>query len=380
MRKHFILLLTILLAFAACKSKHSAQVSDGYFELAASIESLQELSTVVQQRSIDSQEFLVYIYNKNGNVIAGYPKVFGEMATRVTLTPGEYQVKVFSEAPEDFPYPTTDEFWVYNGESSFIIEADEVTSVKITANLLTSKVQLLPSDEFCLAYPDYEFNLSGITLDASSNKAIYVEGGKKLKITLSYTENDEKIYKTYTTTDVIPRGVEVTINFNYKGASMVTGDAGFEIIVDSSLGSYNIDWDIDDGEITDGNSTDEKGGELNPYTVEEAKLIQDSSEAWVEGFIVGFVKGSSTVTANYLEAEDSNVAIASKAGETDITKMLFVELQASSANVRSILGISSTSGESLGYFVKFKGNLEKYFSRDGLKGISTDDEYEIISR
>ncbi|MFV0365574.1 MAG: DUF6359 domain-containing protein [Mangrovibacterium sp.] len=83
---------------------------------------------------------------------------------------------------------------------------------------------------------------------------------------------------------------------------------------------------------------------------------------------------------DYLEAADSNIAIASAKGETNIENMLFVELPSSSAGIRSALGINATSGASLNYQVKLKGVLETYYSRSGLRGVNGADEYEIVNK
>ncbi|MFV0522002.1 MAG: DUF6359 domain-containing protein [Mangrovibacterium sp.] len=378
--KYTLLFLLVLIIFQSCKFSSSSYVGMGYLELKTNVEALQELDKKIDLKSAETNDYMIYIYNHNGVLLSGYPKSYGEMASQITLTAGQYQVKVYSEALEKFPFPTQEEMWIYSGSQDFIINPDDVTKVEVTASLLTSKLEIVLTEEFQLGYPDYIFNIDGILLSSDKMDAIYVEGGKKQQVVLSYTENSEKVYRTFLTSEPLPKGTVVTLNFDYEGGTLETGDSNFNIIVDSSLDTTNINWDIADGELSNTDPTLEKGGKYNPYTISEAKARQDGSYAWVEGYIVGYIKSSINVITNYEEAKDSNIAIASTPGETNVANMLFVELSGSSSNVRKALGLSSTKGASFGYGVKLKGTLEKYYTAEGLKGVNTTDEYEIISR
>ncbi len=119
-----------------------------------------------------------------------------------------------------------------------------------------------------------------------------------------------------------------------------------------------------------------------PYTVEEAIGIQDGSNAWVEGYIVGFIVYGTptTVTKDASQfTSDTNIAIATSPDETDTDKMIYVQLSGTGSAARTQLGLSSTSGASLGKHVKLNGSLANYFgAHAGLKGVSTAEQFEII--
>src|SRR5690606_14764825 len=85
----------------------------------------------------------------------------------------------------------------------------------------------------------------------------------------------------------------------------------------------------------------------------------------VEGYIVGFAKSE---TSYVIEAEtDTNIAIADNPGETDVTKMLYIQLPNSPASIRAEFGLKSNPGN-LGKKVVITGSLEKYFGNHaGLK-------------
>lgn len=160
------------------------------------------------------------------------------------------------------------------------------------------------------------------------------------------------------------------IAFYYHGEGSSGGSTTFRVD-DFKYGDYNI------------TPPAEGGTKEDPYTVEEAIGIQDGSTAWVEGYIVGFIVYGDPVTVTNDPtqfASDTNIAIATSADETDTSKMLYVQLSGTDSEARTQLGLSSTSGGSLGYKVKLNGELKNYFGdHAGLKGISSADEFEIIT-
>lgn len=85
----------------------------------------------------------------------------------------------------------------------------------------------------------------------------------------------------------------------------------------------------------------------------------------VEGYIVGFAKSE---TSYVIEAEtDTNIAIADNPGETNVTKMLYIQLPNSPASIRAEFGLK-TNPSNLGKKVVITGSLEKYFGNHaGLK-------------
>ncbi|MEK3993970.1 endonuclease [Psychrobacillus sp. FSL K6-2365] len=100
-------------------------------------------------------------------------------------------------------------------------------------------------------------------------------------------------------------------------------------------------------------------------TVEEALAqfdVNGKKNLSVVGYIVGHVKNETSVTPT--ASDDNNFAIASSANETDITKMLYVQLTTS---YRGEFGLKSIPGN-IGKEVKISGSLEKYFGNHaGLK-------------
>lgn len=100
-------------------------------------------------------------------------------------------------------------------------------------------------------------------------------------------------------------------------------------------------------------------------TVDEAITqfdVNGKKSVIVEGYIVGYVKSETSVTGT--PNDDNNFAIASSANETDISKMVYVQL---TTPYRSELGLKTNPGN-IGKRVNISGSLEKYFGNHaGLK-------------
>src|SRR5699024_3186876 len=94
----------------------------------------------------------------------------------------------------------------------------------------------------------------------------------------------------------------------------------------------------------------------DPITVEDAIVkTKDGSEATVEGYIVGYVISPENVTRTDFR-EDYNVAIADEPGETDIDKMLYVQV---SSQYRADYGLA-TNPENLDKQIIVTDDLEQY--------------------
>lgn len=108
------------------------------------------------------------------------------------------------------------------------------------------------------------------------------------------------------------------------------------------------------------------GTDEDPYTVAEAIAKQDNSVATVQGYIVGQpTAANKVITTGY--SNDSAIAIADTAGETDTTKMLYVQIPSTPTSLRANYGLK-TNPTIIGRFIKVTGNLTPYFTpHPGLK-------------
>ncbi|WP_203364574.1 endonuclease [Bacillus sp. REN10] len=84
----------------------------------------------------------------------------------------------------------------------------------------------------------------------------------------------------------------------------------------------------------------------------------------VRGYIVGYVNGNTSVTRTPAEFQDTNIAIADTPGETDTSKMIYVQLPTGELRKNWNLKMNP---QLLDTQVDVNGSLQAYFSHPGLK-------------
>jgi len=108
---------------------------------------------------------------------------------------------------------------------------------------------------------------------------------------------------------------------------------------------------------------DGTGTSDSPYTVAQAIGIQNGSIAVVQGYIVGQPTSATTVLKSGFTG-DTAIAIADTVSETDVTKMLYVQLP---TNFRTDFGLK-INPNNMGVLIKVTGTLTPYFTpHAGLK-------------
>ncbi|WP_407271237.1 DUF6359 domain-containing protein [Radiobacillus sp. PE A8.2] len=150
-----------------------------------------------------------------------------------------------------------------------------------------------------------------------------------------------------------------------RNASILSGDTNSTDAFDP-----NIEWDVYDKDTVTN---------LGSHTIEESDYISvadaianNAGEATVRGYIVGTVTSSSNFDLEAPFDRATNLGLADSPTETDVSKMIPVQLP--SGSVRSALNLVDNPGNH-GALVEITGDLETYFSIPGLKSPSA---YEII--
>lgn len=150
----------------------------------------------------------------------------------------------------------------------------------------------------------------------------------------------------------------------------------------SSTGANTVEITLN-GTTTEPIVTIGDGSETNPFTVADVKLLNNTlagnTKYWVKGFIVGTATaGNGTdLTDVTLEAPftvRSNIVLTDAANETDLTKMIGVQLPL--GPVRDALNLVDNE-HLLQKEVKVYGTLEGYFN--GTPGVKNTSDYHIIS-
>ena len=130
-----------------------------------------------------------------------------------------------------------------------------------------------------------------------------------------------------------------------------------------------------DGEGADTPDVPTDGGTKDaPYTIAQVLSGSLSGTGWAEGYIVGWVDGMTLSEGAKFNAESTirtNILVADKAGETNLSNCVPVQLP--SGSVRDALNLSDNPGN-FGKKVKLNGSFEKYFGASGIKSVT---EYEL---
>lgn len=162
--------------------------------------------------------------------------------------------------------------------------------------------------------------------------------------------------------DIIPGGVgAVTGILSYFGTD-------WQLLLIDKAGMEGFDGSIPENPenpvVGDGDGSEEK-----PYTVSQVIGGVSGTDAWVKGYIVGYVPDKSLSEAVF-EApatSASNILIAGTADVKDVSQCVPVQLPA--GDVRTGVNLKDNPGN-LGKEIFLKGSLEKYFGTNGLKSVS----------
>ena len=111
----------------------------------------------------------------------------------------------------------------------------------------------------------------------------------------------------------------------------------------------------------------------DPYSVAEVLVANDATDVYVEGYIVGFVTGTSSFTTTIASGNNSNWALADDAGEDSFDNI--IPIQISGASTQASYGLSNNP-HLMGAKVLIKGNITNYFSKRGIKNVA---EISILS-
>ena len=119
-----------------------------------------------------------------------------------------------------------------------------------------------------------------------------------------------------------------------------------------------------------------EGTKEKPYTCADVLKLNNAigDKAWVIGYILGGAKTAGSPTAlvvDNLTGENTAIAIADVATETDNTKMVSVQL---GQDVRAAVAATTSKGRA----IEVQGTLEAYLTVPGVKGVNAAANYEFV--
>ncbi|MFD1737017.1 DUF6359 domain-containing protein [Bacillus salitolerans] len=232
------------------------------------------------------------------------------------------------------------------------------------SNTLSLSGTLANSETYVLAHPSSDPAILAIA-DVQNGSVINFNGDDALVL-----KNNGTVIDSFGQVGVDPGsswgGITVDKTLVRK-ADIVTGDANPTDSFDPS-----IEWDVNAKDTFSflGTHTVNNNQEPDPVkdyvTVAEA-IANNSGIAKVQGYIVGTVSGSTSFDLEAPFTLATNIALADSPTETDITKMIPVQLP--TGEIRTGLNLVDNPSN-LGAKIEITGSLEAYYTLPGLKSPS----------
>ncbi|MEG1585656.1 MAG: DUF5689 domain-containing protein [Bacteroidales bacterium] len=167
-------------------------------------------------------------------------------------------------------------------------------------------------------------------------------------------------------TDILPSGLGDIVGI------LSYFNTGYQVLLRSRADVFNFN-----GTPVPEPPVDQDNSETNPYTITQAQTRQGETAVWVKGYIVGCVKnGSAVVSDGEFVApfsSQSNILLAATAGETEIAKLMPVQL-VFNTDPRNQLNLKDNPAN-LGKQVLLKCDLTTYFNVTGIKNIT---EFKLL--
>ena len=173
---------------------------------------------------------------------------------------------------------------------------------------------------------------------------------------------------------VNPNGLTVTYASNNTDVAVVDENTGELVYDETAVGTAKITATfVGDDNYKYGSAyytiniidPTVKGSKYNPYTVAEVLSASAKDDVYVEGYIVGFVTGTSSFTTTPTASNKSNWAIADDKNETLFANVIPVEIKTANQTNYAV----GTHPEFIGAKVLIMGDITSYFSKNGVKNL-----------
>ena len=147
---------------------------------------------------------------------------------------------------------------------------------------------------------------------------------------------------------------------------MNSGNPGKDLLVDDASLKTEDGGIVGGVEEPDPEPSEADGTEAHPYSAADVITLNSTQKGpfYVKAYIIGAANGAMDKIQTSGFSGDTNIVIADKQGETEVSKLVPVQLP--SGAIRTAWGLK-TNPDKLGKQVVIQANLENYFSVPGLK-------------
>lgn len=302
----------------------------------------------------DTSEFRIRVVSSNGQaVFNGY---YYDIPENLELPPGIYSVSAvsceFSEPLFDCPQ--------YGYSTNVEITSGKTSCVILDCAQTNAGVRLLFDPEFRSAYPSAQIYVS-----CSSGRLLYGYGEKRTAYFLPGTVNIS-LYEGNSGRSIASRSVKAQemLILKLHSNDLIAEAQGLEFQLDTSIArkSENIYWGFPGSSSTEGRQN------TDAISVILAKSHIGEQGVWVQGYIAGLSRSSSSSEFQSPFSSNTNLLLSPTANNTDRESCIAVELP--KGEIRDALNLKDHPGF-LNRRICIKGNIEEsYFGLVGLKKVS----------
>ncbi|MBQ3723789.1 MAG: DUF4493 domain-containing protein [Bacteroidales bacterium] len=352
MKKILFLLFPLYCMITACDAL-LPPAEDGQIEVAF-IEDLYLQTRGSSPGVPDTNKFTLKVIGAKGTVL--YDGPYGAAPQTILAAAGTYNVTALSgefKAPA-FAAPQ------YGDSQQVTVKSGQVSRVQLVCRQLNAGIRLKIASAFPTAYPNGSLHLKsdeGKLLYAFSERRFAYFSPGKVSLILSDGGTD----KSLLTRDLAARDM-LTLDIGVAASSPAGNTSGgISIQVDTTLNWRSEDYTIG-GKPGKGKDPD------GAMSVPEAKENLGAGDVWVYGYIVGGDLSSSKASFKGPFSSRTNLVIAARAGTTDRSACLSVQLQ--KGEIRDALNLVDNP-ENLGRAIYLQGDIvESYYGLPGLQNLS----------
>ena len=352
--RHAAALIGGSLAIFACEGTFGSEREDGQIEIAFCEKALPTRAGISPS---DTNSFILKVTDSKGKSV--YEGKYGEAPSSLLVSAGKYTVQTYSQEFNAPAFSTPQ----YGDSQDVTVKSGQKASVTLMVHQTNAGVRLNTSSEFLTAYPSGSLHLKsdeGKLLYSYTEKRIAYFLPGRVSLILSNGATDETLLtRTLAAQEIL--------TLNLSVAQHTAEASGRDIIlqVDTSRNWITEDYAI--------GGSDNKGSSMgNAFSVSEAAGHAGEKGVWVYGYIVGGDLSSSKVSFTSPFSSKTNLAIAARAGCTDRSQCMSVQLDA--GDVRDALNLPDNPGR-IGKQIFLKGNIvSSYYGLPGIQGIT---EFEL---
>ncbi len=303
----------------------------------------------------DTNKFTLKVIGAKGAVL--YDGPYGAAPQSILAAAGTYNVSTVScdfKAPA-FAAPQ------YGDSQQVTVKSGQVTRVQLVCRQLNAGIRLKIASAFLSVYPNGSLHLKSeegkLLYSYSERRFAYFSPGK-VSLVLSDGGKDN----TLLTRDLAARDM-LTLDISVAASSSPAGNdrGGISIKVDTTLNWRSENYTI-------GGSTDKGKDMEEAMSVPEAKDNIGAGDVWVYGYIVGGDLSSSKASFKGPFSSRTNLVLAARAGTTDRSACLSVQLQ--KGDIRDALNLVDNP-DNLGKAVYLQGDIvESYYGLPGLQNLT----------